>query len=66
MLLAKNLQRQFSRTIANHNSSALSMSRMQTPQRQYFTFMEKVRDKINKPLRHIKSFMEPDGINYQT
>ena len=66
MLLAKNLHRQFGRTIANHNSKALSMTRIQVPQRQYFTFMEKVRDTINKPLRHIKSFMEPDGINYQT
>ena len=28
--------------------------------------MEKVRDKINKPLRHVKSFLEPDGINYET
>jgi hypothetical protein len=33
MLLAKNLHRQFSRTIANHNSSAVSMTRMQVPQR---------------------------------
>ena len=28
--------------------------------------MDKVRDKINRPLRHIKSFMEPDGINYES
>lgn len=28
--------------------------------------MDKLRDKFNVPLRHIKSFVEPDGINYQT
>ena len=42
------------------------MVKMQTPDRGYFSFMEKIRDKINKPLRHIKSFVEPDGMNYQT
>jgi len=25
-----------------------------------------VRDRFNKPWRHVQSFMEPDGINYQT
>lgn len=28
--------------------------------------MDKVRDKVNKPFRHIKSFFEPDGINYES
>ena len=32
----------------------------------YFSVFEKVRDKLNTPLRHIKSFTEPDGYNYNS
>lgn len=28
--------------------------------------MDRVRDTLNKPLRHIKSFVEPDGISYNS
>ena len=34
--------------------------------RNSFSFVDKVRDKFNKPWRHVQNFMEPDGINYQT
>jgi hypothetical protein len=34
--------------------------------RNYFSFVDKVKDRFNKPWRHLQSFMEPDGINYQT
>lgn len=34
--------------------------------RNYFSFVDKMRDRFNKPWRHVQSFMEPDGINYQT
>ena len=30
-------------------------------QRGYFSLMDRVRDKVQQPLRHVKSFMEPDG-----
>ena len=34
--------------------------------RGYFSFMEKMKDKFWKPWRHVQSFVEPDGINYQS
>lgn len=34
--------------------------------RNYFTFVDKMKDKFFKPWRHVQNFMEPDGINYQT
>lgn len=33
--------------------------------RAYFSLVDKVRDKFNKPWRHLQSFMEPDGMNHQ-
>lgn len=38
---------------------------MQT-QRPYFSVFEKLKDRFNTPLRHIRSFVEPDGGNYQS
>ena len=32
-------------------------------QRGYFSLMDRVRDKIQQPLRHFKAYVEPDGIN---
>ncbi len=34
--------------------------------RPYFSFMDSVRDKLYKPFRHVQSFIEPDGINYES
>jgi len=34
--------------------------------RPYFSVFEKFKDRFNTPLRHIKSFVEPDGANYQS
>jgi len=34
--------------------------------RGYFSLMDRVRDKLHTPLKHIKSFVEPDGINYES
>jgi len=28
--------------------------------------MDRVRDKLSTPLRHIRSFVEPDGMNYES
>jgi hypothetical protein len=28
--------------------------------------VDKIKDKMWKPYRHLQSFMEPDGINYQS
>ena len=30
------------------------------------TFMDRVREKLNTPIKHIKSFIEPDGQNYES
>jgi len=35
-------------------------------QRGYFSLMDRVKDKLQQPLRHFKSFMEPDGQNYES
>ena len=45
---------------------ACSMNQNVHPKRNYFSFVDKVRDRFNKPWRHFQSFMEPDGINYQS
>jgi hypothetical protein len=34
--------------------------------RGYFSLMDRVRDRLQQPLRHIKSFVEPDGQSYET
>lgn len=34
--------------------------------RPYFSVFEKLKDRFNVPLRHIQSFVEPDGYNYQS
>ena len=34
--------------------------------RPYFSVFEKVKDRFRTPLRHIQSFTEPDGYNYQS
>lgn len=38
----------------------------QTSQRDYFSVFEKLRDRFAAPVRHIQSFTEPDGYNYQS
>jgi hypothetical protein len=35
-------------------------------QRPYFSVFEKAKERFNTPIRHIKSFMEPDGNNYES
>ena len=44
-------------------------NRMMTPHlptRPYFTFFDTLKDKLQKPFRHVQAFMEPDGMNYQS
>jgi hypothetical protein len=36
------------------------------PSRNYYSFMDKVRDKMHNPMRHFQSFFEPDGINHES
>jgi len=51
------------RTVANSaNLVALSKPASQG----YFSVFEKMRDRFNTPLRHVQSFTEPDGYNYQS
>lgn len=35
-------------------------------QRGYFSVFDKIRDRFNIPMRHLQSFTEPDGYNYQS
>lgn len=65
MLLTKSLQSRLAQAAVARTCQP-ALFKMQTPQRGYFSFMDKLRDRFNTPLRHIKSFVEPDGINYQT
>jgi hypothetical protein len=50
-----------------HSQQAKRLVQMSSPAAQgYFSVFEKMRDRFNTPLRHIKSFTEPDGYNYQS
>ena len=35
-------------------------------QRDYFSVFEKIKDRFQVPLKHVKSFAEPDGYNHQS
>lgn len=48
------------------NRTAVSALLSGSQQRGYFSLMDRVKDKIHQPLRHIKSYMEPDGQNYES
>lgn len=67
-MLLKNIQRTRSHLVSAQQASKIGVmvSGQSVPQRNYFSFVDKVKDRFNKPWRHFQSFMEPDGINYQT
>lgn len=67
MMALKNLNR------GARNQLLLKNPRVITPaftaqtalaQRNYFSIVDKVKERFHKPWRHLQSFMEPDGINY--
>lgn len=39
---------------------------MPASQRGYFSLLDRVRDKIHQPLRHVRAFVEPDGQNQES
>lgn len=45
-------------------ASAGVLNQNAVAKRNYFSIVDKVRDRFHKPWRHVQSFMEPDGINY--
>jgi hypothetical protein len=48
-------------------ANAVKKSLMMTSQnREYFSLMDRMKEKIKAPLRHVKSFTEPDGQNYES
>ena len=47
-------------------TSTMSPTGVPSVRRPYFSVFEKVKDRFNTPMRHIKSFMEPDGVNYES
>ncbi len=60
MMALKNLTRGArNQLLMKHPFAAQNLAK-----RNYFSFVDKVRDRFNKPWRHFQSFMEPDGINY--
>lgn len=61
MFLQRNL-------LSRATQSALIANRalVSTPDRGYFSVFDKLRDRFNTPLRHIRSFTDPDGYNYQS
>ncbi len=69
MQLFKNLPRGTRPVLGSSSKPSfqlLSQLKLQHQQRGYFSFTEKVKDKFFKPWRHIQSFMEPDGMNYES
>jgi hypothetical protein len=34
--------------------------------RGYFSVMDRIKQKLHTPMKHINSFMEPDGQNYES
>jgi len=36
------------------------------PVRPYFSVFDKMTDRLQTPMKHLKSFMEPDGSNYES
>lgn len=65
MMLLKNLSKR-SPLSTQMRATVSVMAQAQTPQRNYFSFVDKLRDRFNKPWRHFQSFMEPDGMNMQS
>jgi len=61
MMLQKNFSRVASKQLALLPSTQYAGSR-----RPYFSVFDKVRERFNTPLKHIKSFVEPDGTNYES
>ena len=71
MMALKNLSRGARSQLMKHPSNGIApmvgaFTQLSVPQRNYFSFVDKMRDRFHKPWRHVQSFMEPDGINYQT
>ncbi len=57
MFLAKNVG------LASRRASMLAAAQSQ---RDYFSVFEKMKDRLQVPLRHVQSFAEPDGYNHQS
>ena len=47
-------------------ANALPYGMLASSSRGYFSLMDRVRDRLQQPLRHIKSFVEPDGQSYES
>ena len=65
MFLTKNTTNLL-RSSANMARKSAAMTSVGTSQRPYFSVFEKMRDRVQQPLRHIQSFAEPDGMNRQS
>ncbi len=61
MYLQRNLLSRATKTALTANRALVS-----TQDRSYFSVFDKLKDRFNVPLRHLKSFAEPDGYNYQS
>ncbi len=55
---AKNTVR---RAVTPYSQHINMLAATQVQQRHYFSLMDKIRDKVQQPLRHLRSFADPDG-----
>ena len=66
MMLLKGFSKSHLSLMSTASSQATNLAKVAVQSRGYFSFVDKIRDKFYKPWRHIQSFTEPDGINYQS
>src|SRR6056300_1544614 len=59
------LQKSFSRVASKH-TAMLPSTQYVGARRPYFSVFDKMKDRFNTPLKHIKSFVEPDGYNHES
>ena len=64
MMLLKGFSKSHLSHVSTSSNQAVNLAKMAVQSRGYFSFVDKVRDKLYKPWRHFQSFNEPDGINY--
>ena len=65
--LRNNLKHSVRRPTASKYSQHINLlAATQVQQRHYFSLMDKIRDKIQVPYRHMQAMTEPDGQNYQS
>jgi hypothetical protein len=55
------LARHFKKGLALSKPGLSTVGLLNTSKRGNFSFLDRVKEKINNPIRHLQSFIEPDG-----